>query len=49
MSASDSSQWRMEAEYIQSCNCDYGCPYNFNALPTNENCEAPVAIFTLLS
>ncbi len=43
MSESNSPQWRMEAEYIQSCNCDYGCPCNFNALPTNENCEALVA------
>jgi len=33
----------MEAEYIQSCNCDYGCPCNFNALPTYCSCEALVA------
>jgi len=38
-----SPQWCMEAEYIQSCNCDYGCPCNFNALPTYGNCEALVA------
>ena len=30
----------MEVEYLQSCNCDYGCPCNFNALPTYGNCEA---------
>jgi hypothetical protein len=35
--------WNFEAEYIQSCNCDYGCPCNFNALPTRGNCEALVA------
>ena len=29
-------------EYIQSCNCDYGCPCNFNGLPTHGNCEALV-------
>jgi hypothetical protein len=36
-------QWHMEAEYIQSCNCAYGCPCNFNSLPTYGNCEALVA------
>ena len=35
-----SPPWRLEAEYLQSCNCDYGCPCNFNALPTYGNCEA---------
>jgi hypothetical protein len=35
--------WEFEAEYIQSCNCDYGCPCNFNGLPTYDNCEALVA------
>lgn len=33
----------LETEYIQSCNCDYGCPCNFNGLPTHGNCEALVA------
>jgi hypothetical protein len=36
-------QWQMEAEYIQSCNCAYGCPCNFNSLPTYGNCEALIA------
>jgi hypothetical protein len=36
------TQWRIETEYVQSCNCDYGCPCNFNALPTYGNCEALV-------
>jgi len=35
--------WEFEAEYIQSCNCDYGCPCNFNGLPTHGNCEALLA------
>jgi hypothetical protein len=37
------TKWNFEAEYIQSCNCDYGCPCNFNALPTQGNCEALVS------
>ncbi len=36
------TKWSMEVEYIQSCNCAYGCPCNFNALPTPGNCEALV-------
>jgi len=43
MPENTSPQWQIEAEYIQSCNCDYGCPCNFNALPTYGNCEALVA------
>ena len=38
-----SPKWNFEAEYIQSCNCDYGCPCNFNGYPTHGNCEALVA------
>ena len=37
------TRWNFEAEYIQSCNCDWGCPCNFNGLPTHGNCEALVA------
>lgn len=43
MPNSNSPQWFLETEYLQSCNCDYGCPCNFNALPTPGNCEALVA------
>lgn len=43
MPENNSTQWKMEAEQILSCNCDYGCPCNFNALPTHGNCEALVA------
>src|SRR2546426_12792434 len=34
------AKWRLEGEYIQSCNCDYGCPCNFDAYPTRGHCEA---------
>jgi hypothetical protein len=47
MSENLSNQWRIKAEYIQSCNCDYGCPCNFNALPTYGSCEALVAYLIL--
>ena len=42
-SLSVKTKWNMEAEYIQSCNCDWGCPCNFDALPTHGSCEALVA------
>jgi hypothetical protein len=37
-----STKWNFEAEYIQSCNCDYGCPCNFNGYPSKGHCEALV-------
>jgi hypothetical protein len=43
MAENNSPQWRMHAEYVQSCNCDYGCPCNFNALPSYGSCEALIA------
>src|SRR5690606_8930344 len=27
---------------IANCNCSFGCPCQFNSLPTNGNCEAAV-------
>jgi hypothetical protein len=31
--------WMMSGTVLISCNCDYGCPCNFNALPTAGKCE----------
>ena len=31
--------WAMEADYLQACNCDYGCPCEFEAPPTKGFCE----------
>jgi len=36
-------KWSFDAEYVQSCNCDYGCPCNFNGYPTKGHCEALLA------
>ncbi|MDB5460721.1 MAG: hypothetical protein JWO72_2462 [Caulobacteraceae bacterium] len=33
-------EWRMQGPEIASCNCDWGCPCQFNALPTHGNCRA---------
>jgi hypothetical protein len=32
--------WELQADELVACNCAYGCPCQFNALPTNGNCEA---------
>lgn len=33
------TKWTYRAEMINACNCDWGCPCNFNAKPTNGFCE----------
>ncbi len=34
--------WEIKAREFANCNCSYGCPCQFNALPTHGNCEAAV-------
>ena len=34
--------WRIKGRELANCNCAYGCPCQFNALPTTGNCEAAV-------
>lgn len=34
------TNWRFEADYVETCNCDYGCPCNFNGFPTYGFCRA---------
>ncbi len=36
-------KWFFEADFIQACNCDYGCPCEFSAPPTKGYCEGMVA------
>lgn len=31
--------WHVRGHVILACNCDYGCPCNFNGLPTTGKCE----------
>jgi hypothetical protein len=33
------SEWKMHVYYLDACNCDWGCPCQFNAKPTHRNCE----------
>lgn len=38
------SMWRIKGENVSTCNCDWGCPCQFNARPTHGFCEAFVGI-----
>jgi hypothetical protein len=33
------TRWQLKGQVVISCNCDYGCPCNFNAPPTHGDCE----------
>jgi hypothetical protein len=33
------TDWTLRGTVVVACNCDYGCPCNFNALPTQGYCE----------
>jgi hypothetical protein len=35
-------KWYMKADYVETCNCDYGCPCNFSGFPTGGFCRALV-------
>lgn len=39
MSANAKVKWNFEADYLQACNCDYGCPCEFSAPPTYGDCQ----------
>lgn len=32
--------WEIQSTHFGNCNCDYGCPCQFNALPTQGDCRA---------
>lgn len=36
--------WRMHGPELANCNCDWGCPCQFNALPTRGDCRAMTAM-----
>ena len=34
------TEWSIEGDELVNCSCDYGCPCQFNALPTHGGCQA---------
>ena len=38
------TKWIIKGREFVHCNCAYGCPCQFNALPTHGNCQAVAAI-----
>ena len=43
------TKWMIEGREFAHCNCDYGCPCQFNALPTHGNCKTVVGLDYALS
>ena len=38
------TEWMIRGPEISSCSCSYGCPCQFNSLPTNGYCRAAVGM-----
>jgi hypothetical protein len=36
-------RWELQVDYIETCNCTFGCPCNFSGYPTDGFCQAMVA------
>jgi hypothetical protein len=41
--ATAKTTWRIRGQEVGSCNCDWGCPCQFNAPPTTGHCEGLAA------
>jgi hypothetical protein len=39
MAIAAETKWKLEGTLLIACNCDFGCPCNFNALPSRGYCE----------
>jgi hypothetical protein len=39
MATATLTPWSMQGTVLVACNCDYGCPCNFNAPPSYGKCE----------
>ena len=40
--ATNGTDWRLQGEEVNCCNCAWGCPCQFNALPTHGHCRAVI-------
>ena len=39
--------WELQGTEYGNCNCDYGCPCQFNGRPTSPDGDCRYALFTL--
>ncbi|CAN5776183.1 DUF1326 domain-containing protein [soil metagenome] len=39
MATATKTAWQLKGTVVVACNCEYGCPCNFNALPSHGHCE----------
>lgn len=37
-------KWKLKGKWLKNCNCDYGCPCDFNSKPTHGICEGMVGM-----
>ena len=44
MTSAPKTSWRITGDEVVGCNCAWGCPCQFNALPTRGNCDSVVAV-----
>ncbi len=42
MKDANKTSWHISGDEVGTCNCAWGCPCQFNALPTTGNCEAVI-------
>ena len=38
------SKWKIDCDYLESCNCDFGCACNFSGFPNYGACHALVGL-----
>jgi hypothetical protein len=46
-SQKERTKWKIHAYYLDACNCDWGCPCQFNANPTHGNCDGQSGIYII--
>src|SRR5918912_2711693 len=39
METQATTKWKLKGTLVIACNCDFGCPCNFNARPSRGDCE----------
>ena len=46
-SQKERTKWKIHAYYLDACNCDWGCPCQFNANPTHGKCDGLSGIYII--